>query len=102
MPESKSSSGGIGFCGLLTIAFIVLKLCNVIAWSWWWVTSPLWIPLALLIGFAVFALPFWIVKWCKANNRLKEYRRQGAFPKSKWQQRLDQMREAQEKAAKHN
>ena len=29
------------FPTLLTIAFIVLKLCNVIAWSWWWVFSPL-------------------------------------------------------------
>ena len=35
--------GGIGFIGVLTIVFIILKLCNVIAWSWWWVLSPLWI-----------------------------------------------------------
>ena len=34
---------------LLTVAFVVLKLCNVITWSWWWVTSPLWIPLGLLL-----------------------------------------------------
>ena len=32
---------GSGFCCLLTIAFIVLKLCNVISWSWFWVCSPL-------------------------------------------------------------
>lgn len=41
--SSTSSSGGIGFAGLLTIAFIVLKLTGVIAWSWLWVLSPLWI-----------------------------------------------------------
>lgn len=35
---------GFSFTGLLTIAFIVLKLCKVIDWSWWWVLSPLWIP----------------------------------------------------------
>lgn len=35
-----------GFPTLLTIAFIVLKLCNVITWSWWWVLAPLWIPVA--------------------------------------------------------
>lgn len=35
--------GGIGFGGLLTIVFIVLKLTKVIAWSWLWVTCPLWI-----------------------------------------------------------
>lgn len=37
------SHGGIGFTGLLTIVFIVLKLTKVIAWSWVWVLSPLWI-----------------------------------------------------------
>ena len=47
--SSTTKSGGIGFCGLLAIVFIVLKLTNVIAWSWLWVLSPLWIPFA--IGF---------------------------------------------------
>ena len=48
MSNSSSSSGGVGFAGLLTIAFIVLKLTGVIGWSWWWVLSPLWISLALV------------------------------------------------------
>lgn len=47
---SSSSSGGIGFCGLLTILFIGLKLTGYIDWSWWWVLSPLW------IGFAIVAV----------------------------------------------
>jgi hypothetical protein len=46
--KSSSSSGGIGFCGLLTIVFITLKLLGKITWSWWWVLSPLW------IGFVAF------------------------------------------------
>lgn len=37
--------------GLLGIAFVVLKLCGVIGWSWWWVTCPFWGPLALLLAF---------------------------------------------------
>ena len=41
--NDNTSSGGIGFVGLLTILFIALKLTGVIAWSWWWVLSPLWI-----------------------------------------------------------
>lgn len=53
--SSSSSSSGIGFSGLLTIAFIVLKLMGYIAWSWWWVLSPLW------ISFALVALIFLIV-----------------------------------------
>ena len=40
-------SGGIGFTGLLTIVFIVLKLTGTIAWSWLWVLSPLWISIIL-------------------------------------------------------
>lgn len=52
------SNGGIGLCGLLTVAFVVLKLCKVITWSWWWVLAPTWIPIgiALLILFLTFIL----------------------------------------------
>jgi len=46
-----ANSGGIGFGGLLFIVFLILKLCSVINWSWWWVTAPLWIPIALVLGF---------------------------------------------------
>jgi hypothetical protein len=49
--------GGVGFLGLLTIAFIVLKLMGVIAWSWFWVLSPILIPVILaLLGFVVFII----------------------------------------------
>jgi hypothetical protein len=46
--SAPASSGGIGFAGLLTVAFVVLKLTKVIAWSWWWVLSPLWISFILV------------------------------------------------------
>lgn len=52
--SSSSSSSGIGFTGLLTIAFIVLKLTEVIDWSWWWVLSPLWIGAAIVLTILVF------------------------------------------------
>ena len=51
--------------GLLGIAFVVLKLCGVIDWSWWWVTAPFWGPLALvavifLVGcLCIFGLAAW-------------------------------------------
>lgn len=38
--------GGI-IPGLLGVAFVILKLCKVIAWPWIWVVAPFWIPLAL-------------------------------------------------------
>lgn len=37
-------------CGLLGIAFVVLKLCGVIAWSWWWVLAPFWFPTAAVLA----------------------------------------------------
>ena len=46
--ENKSN-GGNGVLSILLIAFVILKLCHVIDWSWWWVLSPLWIPFILLI-----------------------------------------------------
>ena len=53
--------GGIGLSGLTFLVFLVLKLCGVINWSWWWVTAPLWIPVALFV--VVCAIVF-IVAFC--------------------------------------
>lgn len=47
--SNAGASGGIGFFGILQIIFIVLKLCNLIHWSWIWVLSPIWISLAMSI-----------------------------------------------------
>jgi hypothetical protein len=44
-----SSSSGIGFPGLLTVVFIVLKLTDYINWSWVWVLAPLWITAILVV-----------------------------------------------------
>lgn len=52
--SNSNSSGGIGIGGVLLIVFIVLKLCGVIAWSWW-VLSPLWIPIALWLAIVAIA-----------------------------------------------
>lgn len=41
--NNKAGCGSVGIAGTLTIVFIVLKLCGLIAWSWTWVLSPLWI-----------------------------------------------------------
>lgn len=50
MSKETSSSSGIGFVGLLTILFIALKLTGYIAWSWWWVLSPIWICTLLVLA----------------------------------------------------
>lgn len=58
---TKVTYNGIGFGGLLTIAFIVLKLCNVINWSWWWVLAPIWIPVSF--GIIMFIIIFGLYVW---------------------------------------
>lgn len=54
--ETNITKNGIGFPGLLTIAFIVLKLCGVISWSWLWILAPLWISVGLVLVVLLFIL----------------------------------------------
>jgi len=67
---SNNNTGGIGFAGLLAIVFITLKLTGYIAWSWWWVLSPLWIP-----GVVVFVVLIFIIIVGMATESLKIKRR---------------------------
>jgi hypothetical protein len=47
--SNNNSSSGFGLGTILFLIFLVLKLTNYIDWSWWWVTSPLWIGAILVI-----------------------------------------------------
>ena len=52
MSNEKNTSNGLGLGTLLFLIFLTLKLAEVGPvqyWSWWWVTAPLWFPLALII-----------------------------------------------------
>jgi hypothetical protein len=49
MDETKTVNLNAGPAFLLTIVFVVLKLTNVIAWSWLWVLAPLWISFAIFL-----------------------------------------------------
>lgn len=73
MDKNKSTSTGIGFTGLLTIAFIVLKLCHIINWSWVWVLSPIWISLGL--GIIVLLVIIVIDDVIKTRDRKKREQR---------------------------
>lgn len=55
----SSSSGGIGFFGLLGIVFIVLKLTGYINWSWWIVLSPIWG--SVLVGLLIFLAVLFVI-----------------------------------------
>ena len=47
---TASSGGGMSLMSTLTVIFVVLKLVEVITWSWWWVFSPIWLTVLFVIG----------------------------------------------------
>lgn len=58
MKQENHNNAGIGFAGLLTIAFIVLKLLGKISWSWIWVLSPIWITALIVVIIIVVTIVF--------------------------------------------
>lgn len=62
--------------GLLLVAFVVLKLCNVINWSWWWVTAPAWMPLCGILGFllvvAIIGGIAMFIAWCCDKHKVNK------------------------------
>lgn len=72
MANSKTS-GGIGLPAILFIVFLILKLTDNIDWSWWWVTSPLWIPFAVVFGIiAIFLFIFLIAIIFGADIKIED------------------------------
>jgi hypothetical protein len=75
--KSVRVSGGISLSGLIFIVFLVLKLCGVIDWSWWWVTAPLWGPFALLIAglfiYLMIAVIIALVRYCIRKRKEKRH-----------------------------
>lgn len=55
---SRPDAGGVSLMTVLFLVFLTLKIVGVITWSWWWVTSPLWIPFAAVFGIGIFVLAF--------------------------------------------
>lgn len=76
--RTSNTYGGITFFQGLFLVFLVLKLLGHIDWSWWWVTAPLWAPLAVLLVVLVGVLLVWAVFrtlrwWRESKARREEY-----------------------------
>lgn len=54
--RNNTTAGVIGFCGLLDITVIVLKLTGVLKGSWLWVLAPIWIPAVIAVGILLICL----------------------------------------------
>lgn len=57
--------GNTWFAPVLGLIFITLKLTGVIAWSWWWVLSPFWIPVALAVAIFIVIMALSLIKTFK-------------------------------------
>lgn len=79
--DTGSASGGLGLGTVLFLIFLVLKLCNVIDWSWWWVTSPLWISAALTVLIIVGVFLYYYIKDIKLERRIKKLRKKNGKDK---------------------
>lgn len=75
MEDNRNSGayvGGISFTTILFFIFLVLKLCHVIDWSWWWVTAPLWAPGVLIaVIFVIWLAIYLIIEQIKDKKHKK-------------------------------
>jgi hypothetical protein len=64
--ENQNKSTGSSLSVVLFLIFMVLKLTGSIDWSWWWVTSPLWIP---FVGIALVIFAGIVIALTKLNRK---------------------------------
>lgn len=73
----STSTGGLGFSTVLFLIFLVLKLVGVINWSWWWITSPLWINLGLGLLIFIGLLVYYTIDEARMNPTSKGGKKNG-------------------------
>ena len=52
--DNNFNNGGVGILTVVQINFLILKLANLINWSWWTVLIPLWISIGVICGEVLF------------------------------------------------
>ena len=77
--NSNVSNHGLSFSSVLFLVFLVLKLTNVIDWSWWWVTAPLWIPIIIFFVLVSGMYGFYKILGYYNKNKMKNFRKNLKF-----------------------
>lgn len=63
MSENNPRVTGLTLPWVLTIVFMILKLCKVINWKWVWVFAPVWLSFALAVVAGIIYIIIYI--WSK-------------------------------------
>jgi len=66
--EDYQTAAGLSLPMVVFMVFLILKLTDLIGWSWWWVTSPLWIVAGFFI---LVAIVTWIIIYVKFKRYKK-------------------------------
>lgn len=96
MESKNNQSTGIGLGSLLFVVFLVLKLCKVIDWSWWWITAPLWIPFAFWAIISLVALA-----WYFATRKQREAERKKYSWVERYREKYEEEKKAHENGNRH-
>ena len=58
----------------ITIILLIFKVKNIIDWSWWWIISPIWIPILLTISilFLIFLASLWMLSRGYTEDDIKK------------------------------
>jgi len=64
--KNPSPATGLSLPVVVFVVFLILKLTDLVTWSWWWITSPLWIVVALVVVLAV-------ISFCVLAFRVKKH-----------------------------
>lgn len=67
--KDAQTATGLSLPVVVFVVFLTLRLTGVISWSWWWVTSPLWIVAAIIVAITILYVAVFTYRYrkCKRN-----------------------------------
>lgn len=66
--EDARTAMGLSLPVIVFVVFLTLRLAGVISWSWWWVTSPLWIVAALIVAITILYVAVFAYRYRKQKR----------------------------------
>lgn len=67
--EDSQTATGLSLPVIVFVVFLTLRLAGIISWSWWWVTSPLWIVAALIVAITILYVAVFAYRYCKHKRK---------------------------------